>query len=215
MHRQILTLAAMAIAAPALAQQQPPSVPAKWKVRADHGTPIVVADSQLGPNTGDTVRLVTMPPGWHVTTGPAVITYDPAWQAQGSYRVEMESFLFPGDRLEGFGLFVGGHDLDGAGRSYLYVLLRKDGAFLVKRREGGATETLIPWTKHAAVVPHTEGTAKNVLAVDVATDSVRIVVNDQQVAALDRATLVTDGQVGLRVNHALNVHVTRVDVTQR
>jgi hypothetical protein len=95
------------------------------------------------------------------------------------------------------------------------VLLRKDGAFLVKRREGGATETLIPWTKHAAVVPHTEGTAKNVLAVDVATDSVRIVVNDQQVAALDRTNLVTDGQVGLRVNHALNVHVTRVDVTQR
>jgi len=156
-----------------------------------------------------------MPPGWHITTGPAIITWDPAWQASGNYRVELESFLFPGERQEGHGLFLGGTDLEGPGQTYLYVLLRKNGELLVKRRAGTETPTLVPWTAHPAIVPQTEGTAKNILAVDVAADSVRIFVNDQRVTALPRAGLPTDGQVGLRVNHALNLHVTRVDITKK
>ena len=212
--RAVLLLAFLA-GTPVLAQESSPKVPPAWKVRADHGTSTVVADAHLDVNASDTVRLVTMPPGWHITTGPAIITWDPAWQASGTYRVEMESFLFPGERQEGFGLFVGGKDLDGAGQTYLYVLLRKNGQLLVKRRQGAETPTLVPWTPHPAIIPQTEGTAKNVLAVDVAADSVRIFVNDQQVTALARAGLPTDGQVGLRVNHALNLHVTRVDITKK
>jgi len=212
--RAVLLLAFLAGTA-VLAQESSPKVPPAWKVRADHGTSTVVADPQLDANRSDTVRLVTMPPGWHITTGPAIITWDPAWQASGTYRVEMESFLFPGERQEGFGLFVGGTELEGAGQTYLYVLLRKNGQLLVKRRQGAETPTLVPWTADPAIVPQTEGTAKNVLAVDVAADSVRIFVNDQQVTALARAGLPTDGQVGLRVNHALNLHVTRVDITTK
>jgi hypothetical protein len=214
--RHILPLLVLC-AVPLAAQDRPaPTVPPTWKVRADHGTPTVLATPSMSAG-GDTVQLVTMPPGWHVTTGPAVITYDPAWQASGNFRVEAEIFLFPGERREGYGLFIGGQNLDGAGLSYLYVLLRKDGAVLVKRREGGATETLVPWKGHPAIVQHAgqEGTAKNVLAVDVGADSVRVIVNDQPVAAVARAGLVTDGQVGLRVNHALNLHVTRVDIVKK
>jgi len=216
MMRQILPL--LLCATPLVAQErQAQSVPATWKVRADRGEPTVLADPQLDPNRSDTVRLVTMPPGWHVTTGPAIIAYDPDWQATGSYRVETEVFLFPGERQEGYGLFVGGRDLEGDGQTYLYVLLRKDGSVLVKRRGGAETATLVPWTQHPAIVPHTgaSGTAKNILAVDVARDSVRVIVNDQPVTAVARAGLPTDGQVGLRVNHALNLHVTRVDISQR
>jgi hypothetical protein len=215
--RQILPLLVLC-AAPVAAQEGPaPAVPATWKVRADRGTPAIVPGGSVSAMQNDTVHLVTMPPGWHITTGPAVITYDPAWQASGTYRVESEIHLFPGERREGYGLFIGGQGLDGKDQSYLYILLRKDGAVLVKRREGGATETLVPWRGHPAIVQHTgqEGTAKNVLAVDVEADSVRVIVNDQPVAAVARAGLPTDGQVGLRVNHALNLHVTRVDITQK
>jgi hypothetical protein len=215
--RPILPLLVLC-AAPLAAQERPaPTVPATWKVRADRGTPTVLPSGEMSAMQGDTIQLVTMPPGWHITTGPAVITYDPAWQASGNFRVESEIFLFPGERREGYGLFIGGQDLDGPGLSYLYVLLRKDGAVLVKRREGGATETLVPWKGHPAIVQHTgqEGTAKNVLAVDVDADSVRVIVNDQPVAAVARAGLPTDGQVGLRVNHALNLHVSRLDIVQR
>jgi len=205
-------------AVPLAAQDRPaPTVPANWKVRPDRGAITVLADPQLEPNRSDTVRLVTMPPGWHVTTGPAIIAYDPAWQASGTYRVEAEIYLFPGERQEGYGLFIGGRDLEGDDQAYLYVLLRKDGAVLVKRRAGAETETLVPWTPHPAVVPHTgtSETAKNVLAVDVAADSVRVFVNDQPVTAVAGAGLPTDGQVGLRVNHMLNLHVTRVDVVEK
>jgi hypothetical protein len=156
-----------------------------------------------------------MPPGWHITTGPAIIAWDPAWRAAGTYRVELECFLFPGERQEGYGLFVGGNDLERPDQTYLYVLLRKNGELIVKRRDGAASPTLVPWTAHPAIVPQTEGTAKNLLALDVAADSVRIFVNDQRVVALVRAGLPTDGQVGLRVNHALNLHVTRVEITKK
>jgi hypothetical protein len=208
----------IALALPFGAQAQTsPTVPATWKVRTDRGTPVVVADTQLQPNRSDTVRIVTMPPGWHVTTGPAMIAWDPAWQAHGPYRAELEVYLFPGDRAEGYGLFVGGRQLEEPDQAYLYVLLRKDGAVLVKRRAGEATETLVPWTVHPAIVPHTgqSETARNVLAVDVADDSIRVIVNDQPVTAVARADLPTDGQVGLRINHALNVHVTRVEVQEK
>jgi hypothetical protein len=215
--KQVLPLLVLCAAPLAAQESATPTVPASWKVRADRGTPTVVAGGSMSATQNDTVQVTTMPPGWHITTGPAVITYDPAWQASGNYRVESEIFLFPGERREGFGLFVGGRDLDGPGLAYLYVLLRKDGAVLVKRREGGATETLVQWKGHPAIVQHTgqEGTAKNVLALDVAADSIRVIVNDQPVAAVARAALPTDGQVGLRVNHALNLHVTRVDIAQK
>ncbi|MDH4046272.1 MAG: hypothetical protein OEW06_17630 [Gemmatimonadota bacterium] len=211
---RIPLLLALLAGTPLVAQETALTVPVQWKVRADRGTVTVVPDADLA-NPRTDVRLVTMPPGWHITTGPAVIAYDPAWVASGSYRVEMESFLFPGERQEGFGLFVGGRDLEGDDQTYLYVLLRKDGQLLVKRRQGAETPTIIPWMAHPAVVPQTEGTAKNVLAVDVAADSVRVFVNDRQVTALARASLPTNGQVGLRVNHALNLHVTRVEITKK
>jgi hypothetical protein len=212
--RQVLPLLVLCAAPLAAQDGAAPTVPATWKVRADRGTPILLAGGSAPAGLSDTLRLTTMPPGWHITTGPTMIAYDPAWQASGNYRVEAEIFLFPGERREGFGLFVGGRDLEGPGQTYLYALLRKDGAVLVKRREGGATETLVQWKGHPAIVQHTgqEGTARNVLALDVAADSVRVIVNDQPVAAVARAMLPTDGQVGLRVAHALNLHVTRVDV---
>lgn len=204
---------AMLAAAPLSAQDANLTVPAAWKVRADRGTVNVVADEERSdPRT--MARIVTMAPGWHVTTGPALIAYDPSWQAGGTYRAEAEIFLFPGERAEGYGMFVGGANLEGADQTYLYVLLRKDGRYLVKRRVGAGTETLVDWTAHEAVVPHTgqDGTAKNVLAVNVRADDIQIVVNGQVVTTVPRAGIPTDGQVGLRVNHALNLHVSRVEI---
>lgn len=211
MHK--LLLLALVAGTPLFAQEGDLTVPTAWKVRGDRGPVTLVPDEQLA-NPRTTARVVTMPPGWHVTTGPALITWDPAWQASGSYRVEMESFLFPGERAEGYGLFVGGQDLEGDGQAYLYVLLRKDGQFLVKRRQGAETETLVPWTAHAAIIPHEggDGTAKNLLAVEVGGDAVTIAVNGQTVTTIPRAGLPTDGQVGLRVNHALNLHVSRMEI---
>ena len=56
---------------------------------------------------------------------------------------------------------------------------------------------------------------RNDLAVDVAADSVRFLVNNRQVHAAQRSAIPTDGQVGLRINHALNLHVSRLEITPR
>ena len=55
----------------------------------------------------------------------------------------------------------------------------------------------------------------NVLAVEVGAQSVDFFVNGAKVATVPRAGLATDGIVGLRVNHALNVHVSAITVTPK
>lgn len=64
--------------------------PADWKIRFD----------RAGMSEADLEMFVEMPPGWHVTSGPAGIYWSPSNTIAGNYRVEMEVFLFDpeGDR---------------------------------------------------------------------------------------------------------------------
>ncbi len=191
------------LATPLAAQEH--ERPADWKVRFD----------RPAPDTA--VYFVSMEPGWHITTGPAGILYNPAMTAAGNYRVESETFLFPGERREGFGIIIGGENLEAANQSYLYFLIRKDGRYLIKHRAGPATHEIKPWTEHAAIVKHEggEGTAKNVLAIECGDTQVDFFVNGQKVASLPRGNMNVDGQVGLRVNHGLNLHVTNLSIQQK
>ena len=196
----------LSLLAPTLhAQEQEFHRPNDWTVRFDRaGTP----DSAI--------YFVSMPPGCHITTGPAAVLYDRARVAHGEYRVESEIYLFPIERLEAFGVFLGGSDLGGPAQAYTYFLIRKDGKFLIKERSGSDTRVIHPWTEHAAIVKHEgqEGRTKNLLAVDVGPDMVDFYVNDEKVASLPRSDVKTDGIVGLRVNHGLNIHVTSLDIAQ-
>lgn len=203
----MLLLLAMSAAA-----QQPEKHEAKeemppgWKMRLD----------RPGASAAE-FRFWTMPPGWHITSGPAAIVYDPAKTAAGNFRIESETFLFPGDHLEGFGVIFGGKDLEQASQSYTYFLIRKDGKFLIKARTGEQTREIVPWTANAAIVPHdgTKQTAKNILAVEAGAANVDFFVNGQKVHSLPRAQVAVDGVVGLRVNHHVNVHITSLNVTPK
>lgn len=179
--------------------------PANWKVRFDRsGTPDTA------------VYFVTMPPGWHVTTGPAAILYDPAKTASGAFRITSEIFLFdPGRRhREAYGVLFGGQDLGGTEQSYTYFLIRDTGEFLVKRRDGSGTTTVRPWTASAAIMKHPGGekNAKNVLSVEARGDAVDFFINGEKVVTVPRGEIRVDGVVGLRVNHSLNLHVTSLTV---
>lgn len=164
-------------------------------------------------------RFWTMPPGWHITSGPAAIYYDPAQTAGGKFRLESETFLFPpGDRNEGYGFFFGGKDLHSEKITYTYFLIRRDGSFLVKQRRGGQTKELAPWTAHAAIVKHdatTKTTAKNQLAIEAGAQAIEFFVNGQKVHSLPRAQANPEGHVGLRINHAINAHITYLTITLR
>lgn len=192
--------------APALAAQELPR-PEGWKTRFDRED---ATEAQME-------TFVSMPPGWHITTGPSGIFWDPALTGDGRFRAEMEVYLFdPRGRREAFGLFFGGRDLEGEGQAYTYFLVRDGGEFIVKRRSGAETPTLVAWTTHPAVRAFADrgddASVKNVLAVEVLADTVRFLVNGQEVATLPRDGLAVDGVVGIRANHALNLHVSRLDV---
>ncbi len=200
--------AAASLAAPlAGAQEDELQSPAGWQTRTDRG----------GDGAGS-LKFWEMPPGWHVTTGPAAIFFNPETLGSGDYRVESEVFLFdPEQRNEGFGIFVGGTGLEGEEQAYTYLLLRQDGSVLVKRRDGPETSVLYGWTKNDAVVSW-EGraagaaTAGNVLYVEVAGDEVAFGVNGSEVFRTARDGLQVDGIVGLRVNHGLDVHYSSLEV---
>jgi hypothetical protein len=164
-------------------------------------------------------EFTTMPPGWHVTTGPSGIIYHPDRTASGNYRVESKIFLFdPGTRREAFGIFIGGQDLDGEAQRYTYFVVRQDGQYLIKQRHGAETSVVHDWTPAPAVVSWAKrgegsATAENTLAIEVGATAVVFSANGVELARVPRAQLDTEGIVGLRVNHGLNLHVASLDVT--
>ncbi len=181
--------------------------PDGWQIRFD----------EPGASEDQLEMFVSMPPGWHVTSGPAAIYWAPEMEASGNYRIEMEVFLFEPHQgmREAFGFFAGGRDLDGDDIEYTYFLIRDGGEFIVKRREGADAPTIRPWTGHDAILGWADrgegATAKNILAVEAAPDEVRFFVNDAQVSALPRAEVAMDGIYGFRVNHMLNLHISRLE----
>lgn len=211
-QKGIATLSALALgllAAPAGSAAQEGDRPAGWLDRPDN------AGADMSQ-----VTFVEMEPGFHITSGPAAIYYHPENTASGSFSVSSEIFLFdPQGRREAFGLFIGGSDLQGAGQQYLYFLIRPTGEYIVKRRNGSDAPTIIGWTAHDEIVPWSakgedDATVTNVLSIEAGGETVSFLVNGTEVASLPRSEVAADGIVGLRVNHAVNIHVSNLDITQ-
>ncbi len=173
--------------------------PAGWQVRLDH------------PDAGiENVIFQKMGDGFHVTVGPAVILYDPQIHGMGEFRAHASFAQQTQARHpEGYGLIAGGRALNGEGQDYVYFLIRQDGKFLVKHRAGSDTHTVQEWTASDAIRTATDGTATNQLAIEAGPQSARFLINGTEVASFkDVPYLNTDGIVGLRVNHNLDVHIT-------
>lgn len=214
--RSLILAAALLSAASALpAQQSVPSDPDKpaaggqlpsgWRARLDR------------PNAKiDNVKFVTMGKGYHVTTGPAAILYDSSARASGDYTV---SATFTQTKApthpEAYGLFIAGEELEGAGQSYAYFLVRGDGKVIVLHRAGGDVHRIMEWTDNAAAVKaDSSGKATNTLTAAVAPDSVRFLVNGAPVMAISREHFGSAaGMYGLRINHNLDVHVADLKYT--
>lgn len=179
--------------------------PPTWRARYDEGA------------AGGRVHVV-MRPGWHINPGPAGIFWDAGRFAEGNFSISSTIFLFPagtGDPPaqvdEPYGVLFAGVGLDAAAPVYVTFLLRNDGTFQVARHDGAATDELVGWSPHDAIVTWSEGdegTARNTVVVDATEDTVTFWVNDEQVAALPRADVPVDGAVGLRAGAGLSLHIT-------
>jgi hypothetical protein len=184
------------------------SLPAGWAGRTDRATD-KLSDA----------KFVTMGPGYHVTSGPAAIYWNPNNVTRGPFvaSTTVTQTKAP-THPEAYGIFFMGKDLDTPQQNYAYFLVRGDGKYLVNHRAGTAVHKIVPWTENAAVhKADANGKATNVLTVDASkADSVRLLVNGTQVAALPMNHLgKTDGIVGLRVNLNLDVHVGGLSVQKK
>jgi hypothetical protein len=174
------------------------AVPAGWTVRADRGD-------------ASEAKVQTMGKGLHVTTGRADKDGSGPFHTLATFTQTK-----PSKHAEGYGLFVGGKGLDGAGQQYLYFLVRQDGSYLIKRRDGEKTSDVSKgWVPSDAVKkPDAKGSATNLLEVDNKRDPSRVafLVNGKEVYATDAKGMALDGIVGIRQNHNLDVHIEGFDV---
>jgi hypothetical protein len=182
------------------------ALPTGWKGRADGATAKI-----------EDAKFVAMGPGFHVTSGPAAIYWRDANATTGPFTA---TATFTQTRApkhpEAYGIIFMGKNLQGADQNYAYFLVRGDGKVMVKHRAGSEVHTILNWTDNAAVhKADASGKATNRLTVDASKpDSVRLFVNGAAVAALPGSHLgSTNGIVGLRVNHNLDVHIADFSVT--
>lgn len=217
MKRFILAIAAIGVTAmPLVAQQRQTNpekkvagagtLPSGWKGRLDSG------DTSLAG-----VKAAQMGGGVHFMPGPAGIYYKAADKAAGAYETRATfTQMEPAAHPEAYGLFIGGANLDAGGQKYTYFIIRQDGKFMIKRRAGADTPTVVDWTDSAAIKKaDSSGRMSNTLAVDVGRDKVRFLVNGTEVTSVDTSNVDTAGTPGLRVNHNLNLHVEGFSVRAR
>lgn len=195
---------------------QAAGMPAGWRAITD--TPSEYSAAGIEPNAGARYNFVNMAPGWHMTTGPGSLFFNPALRAAGRFRVETEFFLFPNPSDQPVGLVVGGTGLEGplAGVQWFGLLVRRDGTAGVVHNHGTEHHPMLPYARADSLPPHPGAESQRILLViDAEADSVRFFVNRGRVAAFPRAGLNLDGPFGFRVGQGLNLHVVRLDYTSR
>ena len=208
--KRFVALAALALlaTAPLLAQS-----PKGWKVRADRST------SASDPDAAGAIKFTTSGSGFHAVTPQAAVFWNPANTATGTYSLKGNFTLVkPSGHTNYYGLVFGGSELEGAAQSYLYFLIAQDGSWLVKRRNGDATENVSPKTPSDAVKkPDANGTSTNALEVRVLADKIECVVNGTVVTTVPKTGVAakTDGIYGIRANHLLEVQVDGLAMSKR
>lgn len=201
----------LAMAGPAAALQLP--VPAGWRWLPDGPAQVSAVTDKI---TDSTIGFARMPPGFHVTTGPGVVLYEPRYFAERNYVVETEIFHFPNSGAEEYGLFVGGRELEGSRPRYLAFVVRKDGSVAAWEQVGSARRMLAEWRRVEAVAPNDgKEVVRNLLRLAVTPKEAVLRVNRLDALILPLEGVSVDGAFGFRVGRGVNLHASRLDVTHR
>jgi hypothetical protein len=207
----VVTLIALPLAAQSDPDKNPTStgkLPAGWSARLDRTT-ATLANLSFAP----------MGAGLHVTTGPSGILWREADLATGSFHtIATFTQTKKPQHPEAYGLFVAGRNLNGPDASYVYVIVRGNGMYTIRKGGAiGAPSTNLTtggdangWLASDAVTKEDEaGKAKNVIEVsgDAATKKLTFTVNGKVVGVVDAPGGDIKGLIGLRVNHNLDLHI--------
>jgi hypothetical protein len=174
--------------------------PAGWNVRPDSGTASQLNFSQSGGV-------------FHFVMSSAGTFYNNDWMKSGNveYSARLTQLKAPSHPIS-YGLMLGGSNLAGPMQSYSYFLVRNQGEYFVANREGDAPPKIVAdWTPHSAINKQgKDGRQTNVLGVLVQGDVVVFTVNGQEVTRLPHSRVHTDGLIGFRIGHNLDVDVDQV-----
>ena len=160
----------------------------------------------------------------HLTIGPAAVYWDPANVAKGDFtaKASFKEGKTVANHPHPYGVFIGGSSLDSDQPNLMYCVAYGDGSFLI-RRFGGGTVTDVAKRQPNAAVHKTaaDGSTSNDVAWNVKGSKVECAINGTTVASLDKGEVVgpgklesTDGVVGIRVSHNVDVVVSNFGVSK-
>jgi hypothetical protein len=153
-----------------------------------------------------------------VTTGPAGTFWNPVNTVTGDYTAKATfTLLRPSPHVNYYGLVYGGAELNGGLQNYIYFLVGQNGTFVVRHRAGNQVLD-VARTAHSAIKRlGNDGRSTNTLEVRVSGNMISHVVNGTVVHMAPKTGLTakTDGIVGVRVNHLLDVQVEGFEVQKR
>jgi hypothetical protein len=154
------------------------------------------------------------PGRFEVKTGPAHILFSPADTAANKYTVSatFEQLGAPA-HPEAFGVFIGGSKLDSPSIKYTYFVVRGDGQYMIKVRDGAKTRTLTDWTAQPSI-PKQDAAGKGLygLRIEVSGKSANVSVNGAPITTIAGKDAPLNGITGVRINHNLHLIVTPVSV---
>ncbi|MDQ2889035.1 MAG: hypothetical protein M3R65_00595 [Gemmatimonadota bacterium] len=154
------------------------------------------------------------PGRFEVTTGPAHILYSPADTARNRFTAsatfeQLEAPAHP----EAFGVFIGGSNLKTAAARYTYFLVRGDGMFAVKVRDGAKTRTITDWTVQPSIPKQdAAGRALFGVRIQVSGGTANVSVNGVPITSITAKNAPLNGIAGVRINHNLHLIVTPVSL---
>ena len=171
--------------------------------------PAAAAEWRTNPTEGVTLR-----PGGLVTveTGPHTVLWPQGSEdVEPPYTVRATMLKHDGRIHEGYGLMFGARgveEVEEEAHAYSYFLVRGDGSFLVKLRDGPDTPVVRDWTRHPRIHRESGGAPRpNELEARVGVDTTVFLVNGTEVARVPSAELATEGRAGLRIAHDVVVEV--------
>ena len=173
--------------------------PAGWNVRPDRGTA-----SQINFTESGGVYKFVM--------GPAGTFYNNSWTKSGNYKysARVAQAKAPSHPTS-YGIMVGGSNLNTDMPTYTYFLTRNSGDFYIANWEGARPTAVVNWTTHASINKQAaDGKQSNTLGVEVQGDNVIFTVNGTEVRRVPKAQVHTDGLIGFRIGHNMDVDIDQI-----
>lgn len=178
--------------------------------------------------TLDNAKLAAEGDVLHVTTGPAVVYWNPANTASGNYTVKATfteaQFQGLNDHPHPYGIFIAGNDLGTDQQSLLYCAAYGTGTFIVRGFGPEPFQASERRPQPHDAINKAAGVGQPVtqeIALSVTDDAVECSINGTVVGSYPKADLVaagklksTDGVYGIRFGHNTAATVTGLQVTR-